>query len=356
MNDAPVIDGGTRRALLDARVRRVREVMDARGPWTELTLGARRNLAWLTVGSDARIVASSEAGEAAMRITKHDVALLTTETEAPRLRDEELADAGLAMEAAPWFEPRPAATGDARLEDALRHERARLAPAEEERMRWLGVAAADAMRATFERIRPGDSEISIAAALQARLAPRAIATPVILVAADERIARYRHPLATENTLRGIVMVVVVAERWGLHVAMTRMGVFAGRLDPDVARRFAGARQIERLMHQASRPGGSLVNVFDTARRAYADAGFPDEWRRLHLGGTIAYRPREIVASPADDDAIEPGMAFAWNPSIAGAKVEDTLLLTAAGAHEIVTRTSDWPVDGAGDPTIWLAAT
>jgi Xaa-Pro aminopeptidase len=150
-----------------------------------------------------------------------------------------------------------------------------------------------------------------------------------------------------------VLVVVVAERWGLHVALTRMRVFGKRIDPDLARRFAAARQIERLMHQATVPGAKLSTVFETAVNAYASLGFTDEWHKLHQGGTIGYQPREIVASPGDDDEIESGMAFAWNPSVAGAKVEDTLLLTGAGGREVVTR-DGWPVDAAGDPTIWMS--
>ncbi|HXT34751.1 MAG TPA: aminopeptidase P family protein, partial [Chloroflexota bacterium] len=37
-----------------------------------------------------------------------------------------------------------------------------------------------------------------------------------------------------------------------------------------------------------------------------------------------------------------GQAFAWNPSIAGAKVEDTVLLGERGI-EVLTATGEWPM-------------
>jgi hypothetical protein len=45
----------------------------------------------------------------------------------------------------------------------------------------------------------------------------------------------------------------------------------------------------------------------------------------------------VIATPHTRDRIEPGNAFAWNPSITGFKSEETFVLRAAGA-EVVTGT------------------
>ena len=49
-----------------------------------------------------------------------------------------------------------------------------------------------------------------------------------------------------------------------------------------------------------------------------------------------YASREIMATPAAYQEMRTGQAFAWNPSLVGAKAEETFLLTDAGP-EVITR-------------------
>jgi antitoxin VapB len=82
-------------------------------------------------------------------------------------------------------------------------------------------------------------------------------------------------------------------------------------------------------------------VFRQATDAYASAGFPTEWQLHHQGGPAAYEPREWVATPTSTEAVKVGQAYAWNPSITGAKSEDTILI-GANSNEIMTEIPDWP--------------
>jgi hypothetical protein len=59
-----------------------------------------------------------------------------------------------------------------------------------------------------------------------------------------------------------------------------------------------------------------------------------------------YASREVIATPYTQPPIEPGQAFAWNPSITGAKAEETFVLTQSGPELIA---------GAGDGTDLAAA-
>ena len=86
---------------------------------------------------------------------------------------------------------------------------------------------------------------------------------------------------------------------------------------------------------------TLGNVFSCAQSAYAEAGYPNEWQLHHQGGSAGYAPREITATPNSPEPILLGQAFAWNPSIAGAKSEDTILV-GEGSNEIITEMADWP--------------
>jgi Xaa-Pro dipeptidase len=76
-------------------------------------------------------------------------------------------------------------------------------------------------------------------------------------------------------------------------------------------------------------------VFEDCRRLYAQVGYPDEWQLHHQGGSTGYRSREVIATPHTHDLIQVNQAFAWNPSITGAKAEETFVLTEAGP-EVVT--------------------
>jgi len=60
-----------------------------------------------------------------------------------------------------------------------------------------------------------------------------------------------------------------------------------------------------------------------------------------------------LATPTATERIEGNQAFAWNPSIAGTKSEDTILLSDKGT-EIISQVGDWPcteVDGIKRPDI-----
>src|SRR4051794_13495982 len=72
-----------------------------------------------------------------------------------------------------------------------------------------------------------------------------------------------------------------------------------------------------------------------SRSRTGNAGYPGEWQLHHQGRTTGYGSREVIATPSTLDCIEVGQSFAWNPSITGAKCEETFVVTAEGA-ELVT--------------------
>jgi Xaa-Pro dipeptidase len=49
-----------------------------------------------------------------------------------------------------------------------------------------------------------------------------------------------------------------------------------------------------------------------------------------------YASREIIANPSARQEIRVGQAFAWNPSLEGAKAEETFVLDPDGP-EVLTR-------------------
>ncbi|MDE2839692.1 MAG: aminopeptidase P family protein, partial [Chloroflexota bacterium] len=60
-------------------------------------------------------------------------------------------------------------------------------------------------------------------------------------------------------------------------------------------------------------------------------------------GACGYESRDYKASPVSQEVIQLNQAFAWNPSIAGVKSEDTTLVTAEGIEVLSAASADWPM-------------
>jgi Xaa-Pro aminopeptidase len=319
-------------AAVQARLEVVRELLAQHGA-RRAVLQSRRNFAWLTIGGDGHVVLSTDAAVAPIVIDARAARVLAPVNEADRLADEELAGLPFEIEQQPW-ETAPELGGDDdrrtldddAIEPELSSVRASLGDLEQQRMAWLGRRLTHVLDTVAADLKPGVTELEASAEIGRGLAADGIRAPVLLVAADDRIARYRHPLPTTMAIRQRAMLVAVAERWGLHVALTRLRELE-RPGADLDRRRVATQEVLAAMVAASVPGRTLGSIFEAARRAYADVGFPDEWRLHHQGGLLGYRPRERLATPGDPTVLAAGMAVAWNPSITGAKLESSHLLT-----------------------------
>jgi antitoxin VapB len=205
------------------------------------------------------------------------------------------------------------------------------------------------MRSTLARLGPALSELEGAAELARGARERGFTTPVVLVAGDERQRVHRHPLPTEAPLGRHALLAITAERDGLHVSMTRLVSF-GPPPEELAALVQATAEVDAAYLAASRPGATLGEAFVAGVDAYAEQGFPGEWRLHHQGGLTGYRGREVFAVPAEPTRIPDSAALAWNPSITGgAKSEDTVLVSTEGV-EIVTRTPDLgEIVTAGEP-------
>src|SRR5207253_1557302 len=96
-----------------------------------------------------------------------------------------------------------------------------LTATEQERYHALCRDAGTAIEETAEIIEPGMTEFEIAGALAAETYDRAMAPIVVLVAADERVSRYRHPIPTARPLEQYALLVLCARRHGLVANVTR---------------------------------------------------------------------------------------------------------------------------------------
>ncbi|AOQ23634.1 hypothetical protein MTAT_12160 [Moorella thermoacetica] len=316
----------------------------------------RSSFAWLTDGGESSVDEASVIGAADLILTPQRAFVVAPNNEMDRLLEEVLGDQGYEPLTYSWREDRipviekllqgRAAGSDTLLPGCselygdVKTLRYSLLPGEQARLRFLGKETARIVGEVCRQIRPGDSEIKIAAAIKGSLADEGIAAPVILVAADGRIARYRHPVPTNKEVERLVMIVVCARRWGLTVALTRM-VHFGPVPQDLRERFNLVNNISAQLINATTPGRPVKEIFSLAVNAYTGAGYPGEWEKHHQGGPIGYDTRDYLASLDCPTLVHEGQAFAWNPSLPGVKAEDTILALATGP-EIITTSEAWP--------------
>jgi Xaa-Pro dipeptidase len=331
-----------------ARQQRIRELMDRRGLGA-LLLRRPANFAWYTGGADNRVDHASPFGVADVLITLDAERVFTNNIEAPRMREEQTP--GFDVVEHPWYEDERAALreaiggaslgSDSPFEGALDLSgevaplRYVLDPVILERYRRVGADTAAAVAEAAGSLERGISEQEAAANLADACRLRGLFSPVLLAAADDRIAGYRHPIPRGGYIERRAMLVVSAERGGLYANVTRIIDFE-EPDAELERRQEACETIlGRLRQEATQPGRTLADAFTDCRRFYAEAGFPDEWKLHHQGGLTGYASREIIATSQTHQQMQVGQAFAWNPSVTGAKAEETFVLTESGP-EVIT--------------------
>jgi Xaa-Pro dipeptidase len=333
----------------ESRDRSLRELMNWRGLGA-LLLSSPANFAWYTGGADNRVDHGDPVGVASVLVTTDDAYILTNNIEAPRMREEQTPEMEVVEH--PWHEE-PAAllrelTGGAGvgtdfpstsgpdLSAEISPLRCVLDGDAIEHYRDLGEDTVIAVSEAAGSVSPDTDELDAAAELSAACLERGMFAPVLFAASEKRFVRHRHPVPHGGSLGKQAMLVVCAERGGLFVSLTRM-IYFQEPDPQTARRQEACEEVlRRMREEATREERTLAQAFEDCRRFYAGAGFPEGWRAHHQGGMTGYASREVIATPGTQQEISEGQAFAWNPSLVGAKAEETFVLGPDGP-EILAR-------------------
>ena len=314
------------------------------------------SFAWATCGAASYVNTAVTNGSSSLLITLSGRYVITDNIEATRLKQEEhLEEQGWEFRISPWYETNQAVDqltkslklgadyphpGAVDLSAEFSQLRSALGPEEGERFRKLSALCAEAMDQAIRSVRPGMTEYQIAGKLADAVQGRGIQPIVNLIATDERIFRFRHPLPTEKKLDRYAMLILCGRKWGLVCSITRL-VHFGHLSEELRHKANAVASVDARLIVATRPGRKLCDVFNEATQVYREQGFADEWKLHHQGGPAGYEPREFVATPTSDDVVAAGQAFAWNPSITGVKSEDTVLI-GVERNEVLTSISGWP--------------
>jgi antitoxin VapB len=215
-----------------------------------------------------------------------------------------------------------------------------LLPSERQRFAEVGRKCAEAMNKSIHQVKPGQSEFDIAAILNSETQKREVLPIVNLIATDERVFAYRHPLPTKKKLERYAMLVLCGRKYGLVCSITRF-IHFGSIPDEIQVKANAVAKIDAALINSTKPGETLGSIFFKLQKQYAAVGFADEWQLHHQGGLAAYLPREVIATPNSEVGVSAGQAYAWNPSITGTKSEDTILIEEDG-FKVITKIKDWP--------------
>ncbi|RUT02025.1 peptidase M24 [Dulcicalothrix desertica PCC 7102] len=314
--------------------------------------------AWATAGASNTVLLTAETGIASVLVTPEDAWVLTDEIEAQRLQDEEL-PSNLKLHIYPWADTNARksfirdATGDGKvlsdrptetqkpLPESLQQYKRVMMPTELERYREVGCKASEAMTEVLQAAKPTWTEYQLAGAGAEALWARGLHPALTLVAGERRLPLYRHATPTNEPIGVKAMMVFCARGYGLYANLTRFVSF-GTIPHQENELHRVCREVESVALNKCKPGTALNEVYQTLFYAYQQHNFPNAIREHHQGGTTGYLAREIVANPTTTDTLKENIAVAWNPSLAGAKIEDTFVISADGKLENLTYDANFP--------------
>lgn len=300
---------------------------------------------WITAGGTSSVLLASETGVAEVLVTSENAFLLTNRIERARLCDEELSGDFEIVES-PWQKT------DAHLKFVRRHGGLRVAcdrgdknyvsiPFDLTRARWtlnseeilryqeIGRLAQAAMQEALKQAEPEWTETEFAGVGARALLTRGLEPALVLAAGTARAQMYRHPIPKAAPLGQSAMLVFCARGHGLYANLTRFRFF-DEPSAETTDKFAKLKEIESAALRAATPGANLAEVYLELERAYRNAGFDEEIHNHHQGGITGYLARERLVTPGDQETVSENMALAFNPSLPGAKREDTIIVTASG--------------------------
>ncbi len=326
--------------------------------------------AWATAGASNTVLLAAETGVAEVLVTAQEAWILTNEIEAQRLQDEELPGTDDStnrlynLHINPWADSvapesfvREVTAGGKILSDrptdhqsplppSLLNQKRVMMPPELERYRRVGRLAAEAMTEVLSSAQPSWTEYQLAGAGAQALWSRGLHPALTLVAGERRLPLYRHATPKGEAIGRAAMLVFCARGYGLYANLTRFVFFGLPLVDVETHNFAflhrHVHEIEAEALNLCLPGKPLNAVYNALGQAYHQHGYPQAIRQHHQGGTTGYLSREIIVNPTTTETLAENMAVAWNPSLPGAKIEDTFVILKDGGLENLTCDPKWP--------------
>jgi Xaa-Pro dipeptidase len=359
--------GTSQDILQDVKIKeaRVRIFLD-RESLGALVLGRQDNFAWITAGGDNRVINNTDMGEGFAVITRDHKWLVAHHMDGRRFVEEQAPGQDYELVTLYWHQGTPAdrileLTRGKRVAADFALPGARsLGPEivdlhypftdlDLERLRWVGRTSNEIITRVSNELMPGTPESEVAARLAYEYTRRGLLLDALMVGADERISRYRHPLAGEKPIQRYAFLHPAARRWGLHANVTRLVHFG---EPPAAIRDAhrAVTAVGAYVAGMLAPGVRFADILAEQKRLYAELGYPDEWNYHFLGGVSGYTLVDPTRCMNPEASVVERQSYGYFITITGAKFEELMILTKDGVEIASFPTgAEWPTRVVSTP-------
>lgn len=336
---------------------RLREYMRKKG-YGNVILARRDNFAWLTGGGDNKIFRSSDIGFGILVVSQVSVTFIAQFMDAARIWDDELNGFDMEKVTLRWNEKsreetaldickgtKVASDFDLKGAENVQGDIVRLhfPLTETDMARYEEMAGLfdRLLKNVADRIRPGMTEFEIEAEILMEYGREGATPKVLLVGSDERIAKYRHPNASDKKAEKLVLLHPAAEKRGLHANITRMVYFGDKLPEELNRKYELLNLLQAQTVSMLRPGVRYHEILNERRRILKEHGCEEEFFNHYPGATTGYfigSAQPII----DNEVIGERMVYDWFLTVTGAKVEE---LTASGRDggKVLSAAGAWPL-------------
>ena len=337
--------------------KQLRDFIDKKG-LMGIVLSTREFFSWITGGSVDYIIETTGIGVVDLLFTADSKYCIASKIERFRIMEEELDGLEYKLIEFDWWATSSSEivegiigkesfgadtdfSGGINVYEDLKPLRYSLQPVEVERFKKSSIECAEALENTCRSIHRGMTEFEVCGTLLKNAMDRGIESTVALVASDERISKYRHPIPKDKKIDKYVLVVICGRREGLITSCTRF-VHFGEPPAEIRDKHSRIVKVDAEFISNTIPGRKVSDVFKCAMEMYEEIGYKDQWKFLHQGGPAGYSIRDYHGTPTVKGVVVMNQAFAWNPSVPGTKSEDTII-AKEGGPEIISSTGNWPM-------------
>jgi len=343
-------------AEIEIKQGRVKDLLRSRD-LDGLLISKQSNLQWFTGGGMNDVIRNNDTSLINLFITSDKRYLIATTSDTDRMMEEELQDLGFENVLYNWYNQSPldaiktikknAKVGadthnpmTTFIQTEISDMRRQLTDMEVKRFIDISMEYSSLLTDFCMDLEPGLTERQLASRFGAHCSLYGYRLPVLMVGADERAYKYRHPVFTDKKINKHFILATVGEKEGLNVPMSRV-VYFGKAPDELKNKLDAVNHVEVSAAAASMPGRALRDVFEVIKKAYDEAGYPGEWKAHTQGGIGSYKPCEYLINAVSDIKIRTNEVLSFNPTIAGVKTED-LYLTGKDKVDQISIDKRWP--------------